>query len=73
VLLARFGIGAWKLKQAQPYVIVGAFIIAAVFAAGRAVAAAARDPLCLLYELGIFWPVCRQAQDADETAAQEAP
>jgi sec-independent protein translocase protein TatC len=56
VLLARFGIASVeKLKQARPYVIVGAFIVAAVFTPPDVLSQLLLAiPLCLLYELGIF-------------------
>jgi sec-independent protein translocase protein TatC len=56
VLLARFGIaGVAKLKQARPYVIVGAFILAAVFTPPDVLSQLLLAiPLCLLYELGIL-------------------
>ena len=55
VLLARFGIASVdKLKQARPYVIVGAFIVAAIFTPPDVVSQLLLAiPLCLLYELGI--------------------
>jgi sec-independent protein translocase protein TatC len=56
VLLARFGIAdAERLKVARPYVIVGAFIIAAIFTPPDVLSQLLLAiPLCLLYELGIF-------------------
>ncbi|MDZ7651991.1 MAG: twin-arginine translocase subunit TatC [Burkholderiaceae bacterium] len=55
VLLARFGIASVdKLKQARPYVIVGAFIVAAVFTPPDVLSQLLLAiPLCLLYELGL--------------------
>jgi sec-independent protein translocase protein TatC len=55
VLLARFGIASLeKLKQARPYVIVGAFIVAAVFTPPDVLSQLLLAiPLCLLYELGL--------------------
>jgi sec-independent protein translocase protein TatC len=76
VLLARFGIAdVKKLKQARPYVIVGAFILAAVFTPPDVLSQLLLAiPLCLLYELGIFLArFVVKPKDADETAAQEAP
>jgi sec-independent protein translocase protein TatC len=56
VLLARFGIAdAERLKVARPYVIVGAFIVAAIFTPPDVLSQLLLAiPLCLLYELGIF-------------------
>jgi sec-independent protein translocase protein TatC len=55
VLLARFGIAnVDKLKQVRPYVIVGAFIVAAVFTPPDVVSQLLLAvPLVVLYELGI--------------------
>jgi sec-independent protein translocase protein TatC len=55
VLLARFGIAdVERLKAARPYVIVGAFIVAAVFTPPDVVSQLLLAlPLCLLYEVGI--------------------
>jgi len=55
VLLARFGIAdVEQLKAARPYVIVGAFIVAAIFTPPDVISQLLLAvPLCLLYELGI--------------------
>jgi sec-independent protein translocase protein TatC len=55
VLLARFGIASLdRMKQARPYVIVGAFIVAAVFTPPDVLSQLLLAiPLCLLYELGL--------------------
>jgi sec-independent protein translocase protein TatC len=55
VLLARFGIAdVERLKVARPYVIVGAFIVAAVFTPPDVISQLLLAvPLCLLYEVGI--------------------
>lgn len=75
VLLVRFGIASIeKLKQARPYVIVGAFIVAAVFTPPDVLSQLLLAiPLCLLYELGII--VARlivKPKVEDAAAAQEA-
>lgn len=75
VLLVRFGIATIdKLKKARPYVIVGAFIVAAIFTPPDVLSQLLLAiPLCILYELGIF--VARFVggpKNADEAAAQEA-
>lgn len=56
VLLVRFRIATIeKLKQARPYVVVGAFIVAAIFTPPDVVSQLLLAiPLCLLYELGII-------------------
>lgn len=55
VLLARFGIASIeKLRQARPYVIVGAFIVAAIFTPPDVLSQLLLAiPLCILYEIGI--------------------
>jgi sec-independent protein translocase protein TatC len=55
VLLVRFGIASVeKLRQARPYVIVGAFIVAAIFTPPDVLSQLLLAvPLCLLYELGL--------------------
>jgi sec-independent protein translocase protein TatC len=55
VLLARFGIAdVERLKASRPYVIVGAFIVAAIFTPPDAISQLLLAlPLCLLYEGGI--------------------
>ncbi len=75
VLLVRFGIANIdKLKKARPYVIVGAFIVAAIFTPPDVLSQLLLAiPLCLLYELGIF--IARFTGGpklADEARAQEA-
>lgn len=76
VLLVRFGIASVeKLKQARPYVVVGAFIVAAVFTPPDVLSQLLLAiPLCLLYELGIFLArFVVKPKEADEAAAQETP
>ncbi len=75
VLLVRFGIATIdKLKKARPYVIVGAFIVAAIFTPPDVLSQLLLAiPLCILYELGIL--VARFVggpKGAGEAAAQEA-
>lgn len=70
VLLVRFGIASVeKLKQARPYVIVGAFIVAAIFTPPDVLSQLLLAiPLCLLYELGLL--LARfVAKPKEETAA----
>jgi len=76
VLVVRFGIASVeKLKQARPYIIVGAFIVAAVFTPPDVLSQLLLAiPLCVLYELGIFLArFMGKPKDADEAAAQESP
>jgi sec-independent protein translocase protein TatC len=55
VLLVRFGIASVeKLQSVRPYVIVGSFIVAAIFTPPDVLSQLLLAvPLCLLYELGI--------------------
>jgi sec-independent protein translocase protein TatC len=55
IVLVRFGIvSVEKLKEARPYVIVGAFVVAAVVTPPDVVSQLMLAiPLCVLYELGI--------------------
>ncbi|MCZ7655585.1 MAG: twin-arginine translocase subunit TatC [Rhodocyclaceae bacterium] len=55
IVLVRMGmVSIAKLKEVRPYVIVGAFIIAAIFTPPDVVSQfMLAVPLCLLYELGI--------------------
>jgi sec-independent protein translocase protein TatC len=57
VLLVRFGVvGVDKLKQARPYVIVGAFVVAAVVTPPDVLSQfMLAVPMCLLYEAGLFF------------------
>jgi len=56
IVLVRMGVvSIAKLKEVRPYVIVGAFIIAAIFTPPDVVSQFLLAlPLCLLYELGII-------------------
>ena len=56
IVLARFGIVPLeKMREARPYVIVGAFIIAAVVTPPDVMSQILLAvPLCLLYELGLI-------------------
>ena len=56
ILLVRFGVVSLdKLKEARPYVIVGAFVIAAVVTPPDVLSQFMLAlPMCLLYELGLL-------------------
>jgi sec-independent protein translocase protein TatC len=56
LLLARFGIAdVARLRRVRPYMIVGAFVIAAIFTPPDVMSQMLLAlPLCLLYELGIL-------------------
>lgn len=76
IVLVRFGlVTIEKLKEARPYVIVGAFVVAAVVTPPDVVSQLMLAiPLCLLYELGILaarfigGPVTRSESDRADTA-----
>jgi sec-independent protein translocase protein TatC len=73
VLLVRFGIASVEqLKAARPYVIVGAFIVAAVFTPPDVLSQLLLAiPLCVLYELGIFLArFVARPKSADDAAAE---
>ena len=75
VLLARFGIAdVAKLKQVRPYVIVGAFIVAAIFTPPDVVSQLLLAiPLVVLYELGIVLArFFAKPKPEEETAPQQA-
>ena len=57
ILLVRFGIvGVDKLKEARPYVIVGAFVVSAVVTPPDVLSQfMLAVPMCLLYEAGLFF------------------
>jgi len=57
VLLVRFGaVSVDKLKEARPYVIVGAFVVAAVVTPPDVLSQfMLAVPMCLLYEAGLFF------------------
>jgi sec-independent protein translocase protein TatC len=65
-----------KLREARPYVVVGAFVIAAVFTPPDVVSQfLLAVPLCLLYELGLLvsrFFVSKTMQIATEVVASKA-
>ena len=78
VLLVRFGVATIdQLKQARPYVIVGAFVVAAVVTPPDVISQLLLAiPLCLLYEFGLqvarFTGLSPSRAEADAQAAAEA-
>jgi sec-independent protein translocase protein TatC len=72
IVLVRMGlVTVEKLKQVRPYVIVGAFVIAAIVTPPDVVSQLLLAiPLCLLYEVGLFLaPMFVRATRAPEEAA----
>ena len=57
ILLVRFGVvSVEKLRQARPYVVVGAFVVAAVVTPPDVLSQfMLAVPMCLLYEAGLFF------------------
>jgi sec-independent protein translocase protein TatC len=76
IVLVRAGmISVEKLKEIRPYVIVGAFVIGAIFTPPDIVSQfMLAVPLWLLYELGIVLArfIGRSSRAAEEGAAAEA-
>jgi len=74
VLLARFGIAdAERLRSARPYVIVGAFIIAAIFTPPDVISQLLLAvPICLLYEVGIQLARVVAKRDTEEDTSTAA-
>jgi sec-independent protein translocase protein TatC len=71
VVLVRMGlVTVEKLKQIRPYVIVGAFVVAAIVTPPDVVSQLLLAvPLCLLYEVGLFLaPLFVRATQAPEEA-----
>jgi len=71
ILLVRFGVvSVEKLKEARPYVIVGAFVVAAVVTPPDVLSQfMLAVPMCLLYEAGLF--LARFVGTRDKAAAPE--
>lgn len=69
VILVRTGvITTEKLKEIRPYVIVGAFVIAAIFTPPDVISQfMLAVPLCLLYEAGIFIAALMMKKHRQET------
>ena len=71
IVLVRMGlITVEKLKQIRPYVIVGAFVVAAIVTPPDVVSQLLLAiPLCLLYEVGLFLaPLFAKVTQAPEEA-----
>jgi len=72
MLLVRFGVvGVDKLKDARPYVIVGAFIVSAIITPPDVLSQfMLAVPMCLLYEAGLFLArfVGKRAEEAKAAA-----
>lgn len=75
ILLVRTGVlTIEKLKEIRPYVIVGAFIIAAIFTPPDVVSQfMLAVPLCLLYELGIFIATLMAKKQQQENVTDITP
>ncbi|WMJ07737.1 twin-arginine translocase subunit TatC [Nitrosomonas sp. sh817] len=72
IVLVRTGvITVEKLKEIRPYVIVGAFVIAAIFTPPDVISQfMLAVPLCLLYELGIFIAMMMAKQQSEKMPSE---
>ena len=72
ILLAKFGIvDQAKLREARPYVVVGAFVIAAIVTPPDVVSQfMLAVPMWLLFEVGLF--LARYVSPVDERAGDTA-
>ena len=74
IVLVRMGlVSVEKLKEIRPYVIVGAFVVAAIVTPPDVMSQLLlAGPLCLLYEIGLWiapmFARATQAPEAEETA-----
>jgi sec-independent protein translocase protein TatC len=75
VVLARLGlVSIEKLRDARPYVIVGAFVISAIVTPPDVLSQfMLAVPMCLLYEIGLFFArlAARKKAAAESAAAEE--
>jgi sec-independent protein translocase protein TatC len=74
IVLVQMGIvSTEKLKQARPYVIVGAFVVAAVLTPPDILSQFMMAlPLCLLFELGVFIAGFMEKSSAGDQAKNDA-
>ena len=74
IVLVRFGlVTIAQLKEARPYVIVGAFVVAAIVTPPDVVSQLLLAiPLCLLYEIGILFSRFIKASPERNKATQDA-
>ena len=74
IVLVRAGlVTVAQLREARPYVIVGAFVVAAIFTPPDVLSQfMLAVPLCLLYELGIILSVMIGRADTRSEAAETA-
>ena len=77
VVLVRFGVvTVAKLKEFRPYIVVGAFIVAAVVTPPDVMSQLLLAvPLCLLFEIGLFvagYIQVRERRDTDGEAEKPA-
>ncbi len=75
VILTRFGIvSVEKLKEIRPYVVVGAFVIAAIFTPPDVISQLLlAGPLWILYELGLLVAGWMAKPEDDEQAQSDSP
>jgi sec-independent protein translocase protein TatC len=75
IILVRSGVvSIEKLKEARPYVIVGAFVVAAVVTPPDVLSQfMLAVPMCLLFEAGLFVSRFVGVRTRAETPASEGP
>lgn len=75
IILVRTGvITIDKLKEIRPYVIVGAFVVAAIFTPPDVISQfMLAGPLCLLYELGIVVASIMIGKESQKNASSTSP
>ena len=75
IILVRTGvITIAKLKEIRPYVIVGAFVVAAIFTPPDVISQfMLAGPLCLLYELGIVVASIMIGKESQKNASSTSP
>ena len=75
MVLVRFGVVSLeRLRDARPYVIVGAFVVAAIITPPDVLSQfLLAVPMCLLYEAGLFLSrfIGKRAEEAKAAAAEE--
>jgi sec-independent protein translocase protein TatC len=75
IILARMGVvSIEKLKESRPYVIVGAFVVAAIVTPPDVVSQVMLAiPICLLYELGIIFAGVMSRVGREEKEEESLP
>jgi len=74
IVLARLGlVSIERLRDARPYVVVGAFVISAIITPPDVLSQfLLAVPMCLLYEIGLFFARFAARKKAEAEAAEDA-